>query len=188
MSIQQRIYLKIFLAVAVFFIVEAFLFSYMSQDIMAVSRNLNSRRNNFNSLLAKEAYLRDLRVDYALAKDNIAFLKDSFLVDDTAIDFIREIEKISSRTGNTEEIKITAPQVKNDGSLNFIGFQVFLYGDFNGLMDFLAELENGKYQAAVTGLRITKAGENSSIYNQNQTINIEAVDVRSVLDIQVYSL
>ena len=110
------------------------------------------------------------------------------MVGDRAIDFIREIEKISSRTGNTEEIKITAPQTEKDGGLNYIGFQVFLYGDFNGLMDFLAELENGKYQAAVIGLRIIKAGENNTIYNQNQAINIEAVDIRSILDIQVYIL
>ena len=126
MSIQRRIYLKIFLAAAVIFTVVAFLFSYISRDIMTVSRNLNSSRNNFNSLLAKEEYLRDLRADYAFAKNNIAFLKDSFLVGDRAIDFIREIEKISSRTGNTEEIKITAPQTEKDGGLNYIGFQVFL--------------------------------------------------------------
>ncbi|MEK7627638.1 MAG: hypothetical protein AAB397_03590 [Patescibacteria group bacterium] len=187
MSIQQKIYLKIFLTAAIF-IVAAFLFSYISRDIMMVSRNLNSSRNNFNSLVVKEEYLQDLRADYELAKDNVVFLKDSFLGDDSAIDFIQEIEKISLRTGNKEEIKITAPREKKDGNLGSVGFQVFLYGDFNGLMNFLAELENGKYQAAVTGLRVTKAGENSATYNPNQTMNIESVNIISVLDMQVYSL
>lgn len=188
MSIQQRIYLKIFLVAAFIFAVATFLFPYMSRGIVAVSQNLDSRKDNFNSLSAKEIYLRDLRADYALAKDDIAFWRDSFLVDDAVIDFIREIEKISARTGNVEEIKITTPQIKKDGNLNFIGFQVFLYGDFNGLMDFLAELENGKYQTAVTELRIMKVDKNSTVYNQNQIVNIEAVDIRSILDVQAYVL
>lgn len=188
MSIQQRIYLKIFLTAASIFTVVAFLFAYMSRDIVAVSRNLKSRQDNFNSLLAKEIYLRDLRADYALAKDNIVTLQNSFLIGNAVIDAIREIEKISARTDNTEEIKITAPQIKKEGDLNSIGFQVFLYGDFNGLVDFLAELENGKYQTVVTGLRVMKVDKNSTVYNQNQIVNIEAVDIRSILDMQVYTL
>lgn len=188
MSIQQKIYLKFFLSVAIIFAVAVFLFPYMSRDIAGISRNLKSGMNGFDLLPAKEAYLRDLLDDYALVKDNITFLRNSFLVGDTAVDFIKEIEEISLRTGNTEEIRITIPQIEKDGDLGYIEFQVFLYGSFDGLMDFLAELEDGRYQAAVVGLKITKAGKNDILYNQDLVAGIEAADIRSILDIRVYIL
>ena len=172
----------------VIFAVKVFLFSHMSEDIAVVSRNLNIFENNLNSLPVKEEHLLNLRADYALAKDNVELLKNSFPVKDEVIDVIREIEKISSRTGNKEEIKIAVSQAKKDESLNAVSLQVVLYGDFKSLMDFLAELENGKYQAAVIGLRTVKISENNSVYSQDQIVNTEAADIKSVLDIQVYVL
>lgn len=186
MEIKRKIYIKI-IAMAFLVILAGVLPTpYLLGSVKEAARSFNAQKDVLEFSRARDNYLDSLRRDYSLVENNIQILRDSFLASGQEINFIQEIEKISAETDNAAEIRILASQ--EEDRLKSFGFQIVLYGAFPNLLKFLAGLENGKYQAAVTDLGISGISASEAPKFGNKEIIIEAGGLKSILNIRAYVL
>jgi hypothetical protein len=168
---------------------------YFLDNIGKVVYNFSVQKNSLDTFFNREGYLRSLTDDYFFAEDGINTLRGSFISENKAIDFIKEMENMLDKTNNMGKITIM-PSDEKEGVLEAFRFQIQLFGNFPNLMSFLTELENGKYQAVVKRFAVNKISGSGGIesllklgkidYDKSDEFGNPLFTISSVLDIEAY--
>jgi len=95
----------------------------------------------------KEFLFNDLGKSYQEKQDQLSMIEGTFLKQKETVGFISDLEEIAQRTGNVFEIKTAQSHTPRDDQTggNFLSLNISLWGDFNGLLEFLANLEDSPY-------------------------------------------
>lgn len=105
--------------------------------------------DNQEALLAlnkREAAYRELKKRYEEGEEGIGLAQKFFLGQDEVVTFISTLEGIAVRTGNYLEIKTAASHNPSEQDQeSYLVLRLSLWGAFNGLMEFIASIENNPY-------------------------------------------
>lgn len=193
MNTLSIIYIKIAVMFLLVIGITMFLVIYSLKKVENAVYDFNVQKNSLDTFLNRERYLDDLVKDYQAIEEKLSALYGSFLHNDKAVNFIQEIENIAERTGNIEKITIMSSGGER-GDIKFLVFQAQLFGDFSSLMKFIGEVENGRYQATIKRLNISKISGFSDAENLLAKNKIKSEDlnpgklptISAILDIEAY--
>lgn len=92
----------------------------------------------------REFLFRNLENSYKEKKEDIDNIEGTLLTEKETVGFISTMENIADQTGNDFEIK-TAKSFSEEGEEKFLSLNISLWGDFESLLIFLANLEDSPY-------------------------------------------
>ena len=184
MQAQQKIYLTLIILVVVVIALLLFLVAPLVNKIKVLSADFKEKNNLLASYKEKGSdYLKKLRDEYADLGLKISEINESFVDPGKAIDFILAVEQAAALTNNYQEIReISLPEEEN-----ILSFQISLWGSFSNLIKFLTQLENMDYFVDSDSFQITRIEERDVKSLEDKGIVVSIGDVRSVLEIKVYT-
>lgn len=131
----------------------------------------------------REFLFKDLEKSYQGKKDQLSIIEGTFLGQEEIVGFISTLEDIAQQTGNVFEIKTAqsyAPADDEDGE-TFLGLSIFLWGDFEELLAFLANLEDSPYPP----YRLLEI--DSLSIHRLEGDDVQDGDLETVLGIKIYT-
>ncbi len=134
----------------------------------------------------REEIAESLEEDYMENEKDLNKLGDVFLDQDKTVDFITDLEKIAQQTGNSFEIKSVS---EIDNGKAYLNFRISVLGDFNGLIKFLAGLEDSPYLnyrlVEIEDISIKKL--TVSDFAKKANLDLQEGDLESILSIKIYT-
>lgn len=136
----------------------------------------------------KESLAKKLQKHLQENQNNLLRIDGALLGDEEIISFISTIEGIAAETGNAFEIKAANLSVLLDEKEPFLSLRAVIQGDFSGLVNFIANLENSPYPpyrlTEIEGLNINRlSGANLNYLNPE----LEEGDLETNLEIKIYT-
>ncbi len=137
-------------------------------------------------ILDEQVFLfHKLRKDYLQKQGDLSNVEKIYLPDSETVGFITTLEEIARQTGNLFEIKTASSFSEEEAP--FLSLQISLWGDFNSLLEFLANLEDSPYPpyrlTEIDRISIQRIGDQALT---DQEINLSSNDLETVLGIKVY--
>lgn len=156
--------------------------------IKTASNKYLSNQETLANLGWKESLTKELEKEYQENQNDLSALEGVFLKTEEAVGFISTLERIAEQTGNVFEIKTASSFTPSAEEESFLAFRISLWGDFSGLLSFLANLENNPYPPyrliEIDSLTIKKAtGQGLS----KTAPSLKAGDLETVLGIKIYT-
>jgi len=112
--------------------------------IKQLSQEYLNKQEILVQLDLREFLFKDLEKSYEDKKDQLANIEGTLLTEQETVGFISTLEDIADRTGNDFEIR-TAKSFSEEGEEKFLSLNISLWGDFERLIIFLANLEDSPY-------------------------------------------
>jgi len=131
----------------------------------------------------RDFLFRDLERSYQSKQEQLANIERAFLTQKETVGFIATLENVAQATDNIFEIK-TAETFTNDEEENgeaFLSLNISLWGDFESLLLFLANLEDSPYPP----YRLLEI-DSLSIYRLEGD-NVRSGDLETILGIKIYT-
>lgn len=153
--------------------------------IETMSEKYLENKKTIEKLSLRKSLTRKLEDDLKNNKASLSKLSDVFLNPDNTVDFIQDLEKIAEKTNNEFEITkaVEGSDPKDGMSHSNLDFQISLKGNFNNLINFLANLEDTPYPP----YRLIEI-ENIVIHQTGGLREEESSGrIETVIDIKVYT-
>jgi type II secretory pathway component PulM len=183
MSPKSKIHLTLVIVVIAVILLFVLLNAPLIKGVKTLSADFKEKNNLLASYREKGGdYLIQLRNEHAKSESKVSEIQACFVDSEKAIDFILAIEQVAVATGNYQEKREIASEEKNT-----LSFQVSLWGSFSNLIKFLAQLENMKYFVNVDSFTTTRIVERELRDLVDKGIVVPIENVRSVLEIKVYT-
>jgi len=112
--------------------------------IKQLSQEYLGKQEILAQLDQREFLFRDLEKSYREKKDQLTNIEGTLLTEEETVGFISTLENIADRTGNDFEIR-AAKSFSEEGEEKFLSLTISLWGDFERLLVFLANLEDSPY-------------------------------------------
>ncbi len=112
--------------------------------IKELSQEYLDKQEILAQLDQREALFRDLENSYEDKKEELDNIEGTLLTESETVGFISTLEDIAYTTGNDFEIR-TAKSFSEEGEEKFLSLTISLWGDFESLLVFLANLEDSPY-------------------------------------------
>ena len=190
MSHEQKIYLTLVVSIAIIIVLLLVLICPLVSKIKALSTELREKNSIVSSYKEKSGdYLQRLRNEYLNSKPEISEVSGSFVNSEKVIDFILAVEQIAILTNNYQEIEEVSSPVDEAGGPEerILFFQISSWGDFPSLLKFLVQLENMDYFVNSDSIQISRIEKRELRNLRDKKIIVSAGDVRSVINIKVYT-
>ncbi|MBU1291984.1 hypothetical protein KKH07_00625 [Patescibacteria group bacterium] len=173
--------LGIALVVLVLFIY--FVISPLIGKIKESSQEYLVNREILAQLDQKEFLFNDLGKSYQEKQDQLLMIEGTFLKQEETVGFISDLEKIAKQTGNIFEIKTAQSYIPSDDEIGgtFLSLNISLWGDFNDLLEFLANLEDSPYPP----YRLLEI--DSLSINRLEDDDFNDGDLETILGIKIYT-
>ncbi|OGZ32300.1 MAG: hypothetical protein A3H00_03055 [Candidatus Portnoybacteria bacterium RBG_13_40_8] len=134
----------------------------------------------------RNSAIKDLKENYPGEKNDLSEVKGAFLPKEEAVDFISTLETIAKRTNNIFDIQLAKPPAGKEKISSF-DFRISLWGSFNNLLDFIANLENEPYPPyrliGLENLTIKRLTDNDL---ETLEIGLAPGAIQSVLSVKIY--
>ena len=157
--------------------------------ISAQSQEYLSGQETLIKLDQRESSAQEVERDYQEREADLVGLAGVFLGSEEIVGFISNLETIAQQTNNFFEIEAVSPYSPlTEEERPFLNFQISLWGDFSGLLVFLAHLENNPYPpyrlVEIENLTIRRlAAKNLARLD----FPVEQGDLETVLSIKIYT-
>lgn len=142
---QKKLFLSLAIGIAglVVFIV-LIIFPLISKIRIAAQECLNNR-DILAKLDQRVSLLKELKKNYQDNQSDLLMLNQAFLDSEETVGFITTLETIANQTNNFFEIKSVSSNPANEQEAAYLIMNIYLWGNFSGLLNFLANLENIPY-------------------------------------------
>jgi hypothetical protein len=160
------------------------------EKIKQLSQEYLTNQEILAKLDQREFLFKDLERSYQERQDQLSIIKGTFLTQGETVGFISTLEEIAEKTGNIFEIK-TAKSFTSSSEENgetFLSLRISLWGDFESLLLFLANLEDSPYPPyrlleidSLSINRLTEEGADKVIPR------FKIGDLETVLGIKIYT-
>lgn len=155
---KKKFFINLFAAVALVFLFLSYGMRYFISGIEDSSAKIVADKKAIVDISAKNAKLADSREKYEEIKETA---EDAFAVildKGSTVDFITQAEKDAQESNVKLKINTVGEKTaKQDNSfISSADFQFTAGGDFNGLMHFLYNLENFKYDLDISNVKISR--------------------------------
>jgi Tfp pilus assembly protein PilO len=147
--------------------------------IKIASQEYLSHQETLAQLDQREVSTKELQRNYQIRQDDLAGLAGAFLDQAEIVGLITTLERVAQKTGNIFEIKAVTPASPLEEEESFLSFRISLWGDFDSLLLFLANLENNPYPP----YRII---EIDSLMIRRLTEPIRRGDLETILGVKFY--
>jgi len=137
----------------------------------------------------REFLAKQLEEEYQEKETELEDLAKVFLGSEETVGFITNLEAIARQTGNFFEIKAVSPYGSSeDEEETFLDFRISLWGNFSGLLLFLANLENSPYPpyrlVEIENMTIKRlATEDSTRFD----FSLKEGDLETILSVKIYT-
>ena len=154
--------------------------------IKVVSQEYLINQKSLYKLDQGESLFNELESSYQEKQDDLLEIEGVLLSSEETAGFITTLEDIAQQTGNFFEIKSVSlsPLDKEEP---FISLRIFLWGDFAGLLHFLASVEDSPYRPyrliEIDSLNIRR----STGLTTGPAIGLVRGNLESVLNIKIYT-
>ncbi|MBL7155014.1 MAG: hypothetical protein ISS88_00715 [Candidatus Portnoybacteria bacterium] len=157
--------------------------------IKGLSQEYLSNQEILIKLNQRESLAKELQNDYQEREPDLTKIARVFLSSEEMVGFISNMETIAQQTDNFFEIKAISPYIPlADKERPFLNFQISLWGDFYGLLLFLANLENNPYPpyrlVEIENLTIKRLAARDLI---RFDFPLEQGDLETILSIKIYT-
>ncbi len=131
---------------------------------------------------------QQLKKNYLKKESQFRSIEQAFLPESETVGFITTLEQIARQTGNDFEIKTANTVVdQNNQDQAFLSLHILLQGDFNSLLEFLANLEDSPYPpyrlTQIDRISVQRIGERGI---SSQEVLVGPNDLETVLGIKIY--
>jgi hypothetical protein len=188
--LQKKLFgsLGISLVILAFFVWLAVL--PLAEKIKQLSQEYLTNRETLAKLDQREFLFKDLERNYQERQGQLSVIKGTFLAQEETVGFISTLEEIAEKTGNIFEIKTAKSFTSSSGENGetFLSLRISLWGDFESLLLFLANLEDSPYPPyrllEIDSLSISRlSGENIDKISSR----LREGDLETVLGIKIYT-
>ena len=182
-SPKQKIYLMLFLTIILIAGLVFLGVCPLFNKIKLTSVKIQEKQALLLSFDEQENYIIRLQREYSEVKEKIPLISVNFLTRDEPIKFITFLEDIADKTSSRLEINVL------DSEPEFLSFQLIVENRFQGLMNFLAYLENTGYYIDVISMNIERFEAKEKNFSK-RTIERESAsngEVRATFQIKVYT-
>ena len=155
--------------------------------VRTVSQEYLSNQEILNKLDQRESLAKELEESYQERKVDLEAIARVLLGSEEIVGFISNMETIAQKTDNYFEIKAVSPYTPlTEEEKAFLNFRIFLWGDFPGLLSFLANLEDSPYPpyrlVEIDNLTIRKLTRASLAQ-----FDLKESDLETILDVKIYT-
>ena len=195
MESKKKIYLGLGIMAVAFLLACFLLVPFLIKQIKAASQDLIIQQQGFEKSQKEQQNIFHWKRQYQSSKQEIEKVANSFISQEKLLDFVLALENIAQKSGNRCEIYVAEQKTKElvisdeEGekkenskgeSVEVVVFQVSLSGNFDGLVRFLAYLDNLSYLNEISSIQIQR------INQENIEKGIRAGEISSVLNIRAY--
>lgn len=146
---QKKIILFLGLDIAILLLFILLVSPHLIDRIKGAAQEYLSNQEILVNLDWRESLVKELEESYQSQAADLAQLEGAFLNHQEAVGFISTLESIAQQTGNIFEIKTASSFIpankKGEAEESFLAFRISLWGNFNNLINFLANLEDNPY-------------------------------------------
>lgn len=189
LSLQKKIILFICLG-----LISLFLFGWLGifpllDKIKALSQEYLSNQEILIKLNQRESLAKELQRNYQEREVDLTEIARVFLGSEETVGFISNLETIAQQTNNFFKIKAISPYTPlTDEEMPFLDVQIYLWGDFSGLLIFLANLEDNPYPpyrlVEIENLSIKRLAAKDLV---RFDFPLEEGDLETILSIKIYT-
>ncbi len=156
--------------------------------INQLSENYLENQQKIENLDKQVILFQELKKNYLEKENRFLEIEQIYLPEKETIGFISDLEAIANQSGNYFEIKTaSAFSTEEVEEKSFLSLSISLWGDFNSLLEFLANLEDSPYPpyrlTEIDRISMQKIGERGLT---NEEISVGPDDLETILDIKVY--
>ena len=184
---KQKIYAEISLII-IFIAALAFFGIYpLFKNIKIISAEIQENQAIFLSFSQQGSYVMGLQKKYNEIEKEIPVISENFLTSGKRVDFFKFLEGAAADTSSSLKINVLNSKTEL-GAQDFISFQLVIENEFQGMMDFLAHLENADYYIDVISMNIKAAGPKSRnlLGEDIKQKKIQGEKITAVFEIRVY--
>lgn len=187
-SAQKKILLHLIVVLAVLLALIWLAVVPLMMKIREASANYGRNKEILLKLDQQEILVKNIEMGYQDKREGLKNIEDIFLGPEETVGFIYALEKLAQETNNVFEIKTVSPfNPQKQEESAFIGFRISLWGDYNGLLRFVAGLENTPYPpyrlVEIEGLNVRRLSDSLT----KQDVVLSAGDIETVLNIKIFT-
>ena len=146
LSPQRKLILSFFLGLIILILFVWLVIYPLVDRIRTASQEYLANQEILNKLDQRESLARELEESYQERRVDLEAIAKVFLGPEEIVGFISNLETIAQETDNNFEIKAVSPYTPlTEEEKPFLSFRISLWGDFSGLLYFLANLEDSPY-------------------------------------------
>lgn len=186
MNSDKKLYLILSAGFVCFLVIAALIIPFLLVRIKQTGVNLSEERKNLGILENKQDNFAGWEKEYREIKEETDKINKGFLDPNQLLGCIVELEEIAKKTGNKYDLKVVEQQQakkkkgeeKKEAAPDGVFFQISWWGDFQGLVRFLAHLENLSYFNEVLTMQIQRL---------EQGEGAPSVSLAAVLNIKIFT-
>lgn len=142
---KKKIISFIVLGLAALGLVFAVIVYPLISEITEASRQYHANREILAGFDKRESLAKELKRDLQQKQDCLLKIDGILLASEETVGFISTLEEIAEKTGNLFEIRAASPSVLPAEEEPFLSLRATLRGNFAGLLNFIAKLEDSPY-------------------------------------------
>ena len=163
--IEKKIYLKIFLMLAILLSMFYVSVVYLSDGIRLKTAEIIEKKEEIKRLDMQNKQINNIKENYKKLESNIDKISSNIIEYSEIYNFITEVkENVTDETG-VKLIMVSKDINDINKELSYINYSINITGDFNQIMHFFDYMENLKYKNDI---------ENITVSSNNENINIKA--------------
>lgn len=145
LNTQKKLFLSLAIGLTGFVLFIGLIIFPLINKIKISSQECLNNQEVLIKLDQRISSLKELKRNYQENQDYLLLLENAFLDSKETVGFITTLETITRQTGNVFEIKSVRSDLLTEGQAPYLVLRVSLWGGFQELIDFLANLENIPY-------------------------------------------
>ena len=163
--IEKKIYLKVFLTLAILLSVFYVSVVYLSDEIKLKTAEVIEKKEEIKRLDMQNNQINNIKENYQKLESNIDKISSNIIEYSEIYNFITEVkENVTDETG-VKLIMVSKDINDINKELSYVNYSINITGDFNQIMYFFDYMENLKYKNDI---------ENIMVSSNNENINIKA--------------
>lgn len=173
---KRKFIINLSVAVLLIVVFLSFGLNYFIVEIENSSSKIVDNKKKIRMLEDKNSQLQDSKKQYSDIQAKMDTMFEAVIDKGKSVDFIKEAEKAASDNKVLLRINTPAEKVKSDDRafISFTGFNFTVGGKFDGLMRFLYNIENSRYDSDIDNIRI----DTGSFDDNNKDTTILTFDLK----------
>lgn len=175
LSEKKTIILTIFVLIVFVLLILSIWFIFLK--VREESNNLFEEKNKIVILEQQNKEIESFKLEYNTYVPNLKKIEEMFVDPKNPLSFIEFLEKIS--TNNNVSLEISPLSFLTEGASKLVVVKLSVKGEFNDLLSFLKNMENGDYLISIDNLVISnyeEKAESANVVKKSQaSISIKAI-------------
>jgi hypothetical protein len=142
---QKKLFLSLAVGMAGLIVFIGLIICPLINRIRIAAQECLNNQDVLAKLDQRVSLLKGLKKNYQDNQSNLLMLENAFLGPEETIGFITTLETIANQTNNFFEIKSVSSNPEDETKAAYLRLNIYLWGNFFGLLNFLANLENIPY-------------------------------------------